>query len=296
MLRPDSSALVSTEWLAEHLEAPDVRLVDASYYLPVEEGDARADYEAEHIPGAVFFDIDEIKDETSSLPHMLPSPEKFASRVRKLGLGDGNRIVVYDRHGLRSAPRVWWSFRIMGHRDVAVLDGGLPKWKAEGRPLDDRLVQPQERHFTARFDRTQVRGKDQLLRNLESGREQVVDARSRERFEGAAGEIWPGRRLGRIPQSLNLPFTDLIDATDGTLLSEPQLRQRFAEAGLDLGKPVVTTCGSGVTACILALGLALVGHRDVAVYDGSWAEWGLPDAETPVATGEAGGGGSDASV
>ena len=296
MLRPDSSALVSTEWLAEHLEAPDVRLVDASYYLPVEEGDARADYEAEHIPGAVFFDIDEIKDETSSLPHMLPSPEKFASRVRKLGLGDGNRIVVYDRHGLRSAPRVWWSFRIMGHRDVAVLDGGLPKWKAEGRPLDDRPVQPQERHFTARFDRTQVRGKDQLLRNLESGREQVVDARSRERFEGAAGEIWPGRRLGRIPHSLNLPFTDLIDATDGTLLSEPQLRQRFAEAGLDLGKPVVTTCGSGVTACILALGLALVGHRDVAVYDGSWAEWGLPDAETPVATGEAGGGGSDASA
>ena len=187
MLRPDSSALVSTDWLAEHLDAPDVRLVDASYYLPVEEGDARADYEAEHIPGAVFFDIDEIKDETSPLPHMLPSPEKFAARVRKLGLGDGNRIVVYDRHGLRSAPRVWWSFRIMGHRDVAVLDGGLPKWKAEGRPLDDRPVRPEERHFTARFDRTQVRGKDQLLRNLESGREQVVDARSRERFEGAAG-------------------------------------------------------------------------------------------------------------
>ncbi|WP_119165694.1 3-mercaptopyruvate sulfurtransferase [Algihabitans albus] len=285
MLRPDSSALVSTAWLAEHLDAPDVRLVDASYYLPGEEGDARADYEGEHIPGAVFFDIDEIKDETSPLPHMLPSPEKFASRVRKLGLGDGNRIVVYDRHGLRSAPRVWWSFRIMGHRDVAVLDGGLPKWKAEGRPLDDRPVQPPERHFTARFDRTQVRGKDQLLRNLETAREQVVDARARQRFEGAAGEIWPGRRLGRIPQSLNLPFTDLIDPTDGTLLPEPQLRERFAEAGLDLGKPVVTTCGSGVTACILALGLALVGHRDVAVYDGSWAEWGLPDAETPVASG-----------
>lgn len=285
MLRPDSSAVVSTDWLAAHLEAPDVRLVDASYYLPVEEGDARADYAAEHIPGAVFFDIDEIKDETSPLPHMLPSPEKFAARVRKLGLGDGNRIVVYDRHGLRSAPRVWWSFRIMGHRDVAVLDGGLPKWKAEGRPLDDRPVRPEERHFTARFDRTQVRGKDQLLRNLQTPREQVLDARARERFDGTAGEIWPGRRLGRIPNSLNLPFTDLIDPADGTLLPEPQLRERFAAAGVDLGKPVVTTCGSGVTACILALGLAVLGHRDVAVYDGSWAEWGLPDAETPVATG-----------
>ncbi len=287
MLRPDTTALVSTDWLAEHLDAPDVRVVDATLYLPNEAGDARADYEAEHIPGAVFFDIDEIADETSPLPHMLPSPEKFAARVRRLGLGDGNRIVVYDRHGLRSAARVWWTFRVMGHRDVAVLDGGLPKWKAEGRPLDDRPVQPVERHFTARFDRTGLRDKGQLLRNLESGREQVLDARARERFEGSAGEIWPGRRPGRIPQSLNLPFTRLFDPQDGTLLPEPQLRERFAEAGVDLGKPVVTTCGSGVTACILALGLARIGHRDVAVYDGSWAEWGLPEAETPVATGSA---------
>lgn len=285
MLRPDTSALVSTEWLAEHMSAPDVRIVDASYYLPVEEGNARADYEAEHIPGAVFFDIDEIKDETSPLPHMLPSPEKFASRVRKLGLGDGNRVVVYDRHGLRSAPRVWWTFRVMGHRDVAVLDGGLPKWKAEGRPLDDRPIQPQERHFTARFDRTQVRDLGQILRNLETGRDQLVDARAADRFDGSAEEIWPGRRKGHIPGSHSLPFTDLIDPQSGTLLPEPELRRRFAAAGLDLGKPVATTCGSGVTACVLALGLAVVGHRDVAVYDGSWAEWGLPESDTPVETG-----------
>jgi thiosulfate/3-mercaptopyruvate sulfurtransferase len=285
MLRPDETALVTTDWLADHLDAPDVRIVDASYYLPVEDGDARAEYEAEHIPGAVFFDIDEIKDANSPLPHMLPPPEKFAARVRKLGLGDGNRIVVYDRHGLRSAPRVWWTFRIMGHRDVAVLDGGLPKWKAEGRPLEDRDVRPEERHFTARFDRTQVRDKAQMLRNLETGREQVVDARAGDRFSGAAEEIWPGRRLGHIPQSLNLPFTDLVDPEHHTLRPEPELRARFDAAGLDLARPVTTTCGSGVTACVLALALARIGHRDVAVYDGSWAEWGLPDAETPVEQG-----------
>jgi thiosulfate/3-mercaptopyruvate sulfurtransferase len=285
MLRPDTSALVSTDWLADHLDAPDVRIVDASYYLPVEDGDARADYAAEHIPGAVFFDIDEIKDEAAPLPHMLPSPEKFASRVRKLGLGDGSRIVIYDRHGMRSAPRVWWTFRIMGHRDVAVLDGGLPKWKAEGRPLDDRPVYPEERHFSARFDRTKVRDKTQVLKNLETSREQVVDARALGRFDGSAPEIWPGRRAGHIPGSLNLPFTELLDPDDGTLRPEPELRRRFAEAGIDLGKPVTTSCGSGITACVLALGLAVVGHRDVAVYDGSWAEWGLPDADTPVETG-----------
>jgi thiosulfate/3-mercaptopyruvate sulfurtransferase len=294
MLRPDASALVSTDWLAEHMDAPDVRIVDASYYLPVEEGDARRDYEAEHIPGAVFFDIDEIKDADSPLPHMLPSQEKFASRVRKLGLGDGNRIVVYDRHGMRSAPRVWWAFRVMGHRDVAVLDGGLPKWKEEGRPVDDYPVRPEERHFTARLDRTQVRDKAQMLRNLETGREQVVDARAGNRFDGSAEEIWPGRRKGHIPGSLNLPFTDLVDPDSKTLLPEPELRKRFAEAGVDLSRPVATTCGSGVTACVLALALARVGHRDVAVYDGSWAEWGLPDAGTPVETGTAGTSGTTA--
>ncbi|HLS68230.1 MAG TPA: 3-mercaptopyruvate sulfurtransferase [Kiloniellales bacterium] len=284
--------LVSTEWLAARLQEPDLRVVDATYYLPNEEGDARAEYAAEHIPGAVFFDIDEIKDPNSPLPHMLPPPEIFSSKVRHLGLGDGNRIIVYDRRGLFSAARVWWSFRVFGHREVAVLDGGLPKWKAEGRPLDDRPVVPMERHFTARLDTTQVRDQEQLLRNLESGREQVIDARSRGRFEGVAPEPRDGLRSGHIPGSLNLPFSELLQE-DKTLLPPEQLRERFAAAGLDGDRPIVTTCGSGVTAAVLALALTCLGRRDVAVYDGSWSEWGQP-GETPVTSGAAGKGGSPA--
>lgn len=277
--------LVSTEWLAARLEEPDLRVVDATYYLPNEEGNARAEYEAEHIPGAVFFDIDEIKDPNSPLPHMLPPPEIFSSKVRRLGLGDGNRIIVYDRRGLFSAARVWWSFRVFGHKEIAVLDGGLPKWKAEGRPVDDRPVIPMERHFTARLDRTQLRDREQMLRNFETGREQVLDARSRARFLGQAPEPRQGLRAGHIPGSLNLPFTELLQE-DQTLLPPEELRARFVAAGLEEGRPVVTSCGSGVTAAILALALTSLGRRDVALYDGSWAEWGLP-GPTPVATGKA---------
>ncbi len=277
-------ALVSTEWLAAHLQAPDVRIVDASWYLPTEERDARAEHAEQHIPGAVFFDIDEIADDGSPLPHMLPSPEKFAARVRRLGLGDGNRIVVYDGAGLFSAARVWWMFRVFGHDDVAVLDGGLPKWLAEGRPVESLPPMPRERHFTARLNTLMVRDLDQVRRNLDSGREQVLDARSAGRFAGTAPEPRADLRSGHIPGSLSLPYDRLIDPERGTLLPADELRARFEAAGVDLSRPVITTCGSGVTACILALGLHLLGHRDVAVYDGSWAEWGGRD-DTPVDTG-----------
>jgi thiosulfate/3-mercaptopyruvate sulfurtransferase len=279
-------ALVSTAWLAEHLAAPDLRIVDATWHFPGQGRDARGEYETRHIPGAVFFDIDEIADETSPLPHMLPRPEKFAARVRKLGLGDGNRIVVYDSHGMMSAARVWWTFRVMGHRDVSVLDGGLAKWLAEGRPVEDKSPPPRERHFSARLDNLMVKDKAAIARNLGNPSFQVLDARSAGRFQGLEPEPWPGRRRGHIPGSRNLPYTDLLDPKAKTFLPAAMLASRFAAAGIDLAKPVAATCGSGITAAILALGLYLVGQEDVAVYDGSWAEWGLA-GETPVATGPA---------
>lgn len=275
-------SLVSTQWLAQHLNDPDLRIADATYYLPSMGKDLRTEFEAKHIPGAVLFDIDDISDRDNPLPHMLPSPEKFASRMRKLGIGDGSRVVVYDAHGLMSATRAWWMLRIFGHKDVALLDGGLPKWIAEGRPVEEGPAHARERHFTARFDHGQVRDKAQIRANLKSKREQVLDARARGRFTGAEPELWPGRRSGHIPGSRNLPFTDLLNP-DKTLISADQLAQKFREAGINLKKPVVTSCGSGVTATVLAFGLHLLGHRDVAVYDGSWAEWGLP-GDTPVET------------
>ena len=279
----DSDALVSTEWLAERLSAPDIRVVDGSWKMPGVTPTAHDDYRARHIPEAVFFDLDDIAADGTTLPHMYPSPEKFSARVRKLGLGDGNRIVVYDSAGLMSAARVWWMFRSFGHSDVSVLDGGLPKWLAEGRPVDDLVPLPRERHFTAKFNNMMVRDKEQIRANLETRREQVLDARSKPRFDGTVAESWPGRRSGRIPGSFNLPFDQLIDPKTKTMLPKEQLAALFARSGIASNRPVVTSCGSGVTACVLALGLHLLGHRDVAVYDGSWAEWGLP-GDTPVET------------
>ena len=275
-------SLVSTEWLQRNLSQPDLRIVDATYYLPMQNKNAKAEYLERHIPGAIFFDIDDVSDTASTLPHMLPPPEKFASRVRKLGIGDGNRIVIYDGQGMMSAARVWWMFRIFGAREVAILDGGLPKWLAEGRPVDDGQVLPQERHFTARLDNTQVRNKDQVRRNIDSKREQLLDARTAGRFHATEPEIWPGRRSGHVPGAYNLPYGQLLKP-DMTFKDADTLRGLYEKSGIDLKKPVVTSCGSGITACVLAFGLHLIGHRDVAVYDGSWAEWGLP-GDTPVAT------------
>lgn len=279
--------LVSTEWLAEHQNDPDLRIVDGSYYLPHEGLNPRSEFETHHIPGAVFFDIDDISDSGSSLPHMLPDPVKFSSRARKLGLGDGIRFVIYDQRGIFSAPRVWWTFRYFGHHEVAVLDGGLPKWMDEGRPVEDGPAHADERHFSPRADSFILRDREQIERNLESGREQVLDARSAGRFVGTDPEPRDGLRSGHVPGSLNLPFGDLLDRSTQTLLSPAEMRDRFEAAGVDMKKPVITTCGSGITAAVLALGLFRAGHKDVALYDGSWAEWGLP-GETPVETGEAG--------
>ncbi len=267
------NTLVSTEWLAQHMNAPDVRVVDASWYLPDAGRDAKAEYKAAHIPGAMFFDIDEISDTASPLPHMLPTQEKFASRMRKLGLGDGNRIIVYDGAGIFSAARVWWMFRVMGHEDVAVLDGGFAKWQAEGRPVEDMPPMPRERHFTARLNRFILRDVGQMLDNLRTGAEQVVDARGPGRFKGAEPEPRPGVRPGHIPGAINLPYARLLNP-DGTMLPVDQLRDIVEKAGIDMSKPVVNSCGSGVTAAIVFLALHRLGHKAVALYDGSWAEWG----------------------
>ena len=269
----DPRNLVSTEWLAQHLDAPDVRVVDASWYLPGVPRDPRAEYAERHIPGAVFFDIDEISDTTSPYPHMLPSPEKFSARVRKMGLGDGNRIVIYDGTGVYSAPRVWWMFRVFGHKDVAVLDGGLPKWIAEGRPVTDREPMPRERHFTARFDNSAVRTVDDMVEIVRTRSAQILDARTPGRVAGREAEPRPGLRAGHIPGSTSLPWQGLVNE-DGTLKDAAGLKAAFEGAGVDTSKPIATTCGSGISAAILALGLDVIGARRVGVYDGSWAEWG----------------------
>jgi thiosulfate/3-mercaptopyruvate sulfurtransferase len=277
-----TDALVTTEWLADHLGAPDVKVVDATWFMPAAGRDARQEYEAAHIPGAVFFDIDEIADSDNPLPHMLPSAAKFSSRVRQLGLGDGTRIVIYDNNRFSASARAWWMFRVFGHPDVVVLDGGLRKWQAEERPVDDRPVAPCERHFTARQNHLLVRDLEQMRANLVSRGEQVVDARSAGRFAGTEAEPRAGLRAGHIPQSVCLPYLGLI-APDGTLLPESALRERFVAAGVDHQRPIVTTCGSGVSACVLALALHQIGAGDAAVYDGSWTEWG-GRRDTPVET------------
>ncbi len=279
----DTPSLVSTDWLFDHLDAPDVRVVDASWYMPSSNRDAKAEFAAAHVPGAVFFDLDAISDPNSDLPHMLPPPEVFASRVRRLGLGNGNKIVCYDGAGLFSAARAWWMFRAMGHKDVAVLDGGFPKWRSEGKPTEDLAPRPRERHFIARPNNALVRKIEDVQIVCENGQCQIIDARSAERFAGTSPEPREGMRAGHIPGSANVPYSSLLNA-DGTLKSMDDLQSAFAGAGLDPARPVITSCGSGVTACILMLALELIGKSDVAVYDGSWAEWGSRQ-DVPVATG-----------
>lgn len=281
-----SPYVVSTEWLAARLDAPDIAIIDASWHLPAAKRDAKAEFRAARIPGARFFDLDEISDTATTLPHMLPSPEKFASRMRKLGIGDGKKVIAYDTAGLFSAARAWWMFRIFGHDDVAVLDGGFPKWKAEGHPIDeDPPAEPQERHFSARFQSMMVRDKADVLGAIKSGKIGIADARSPGRFTGAEPEPRPGVRSGHMPGAANVHYATLL-RPDGTLKSPDEIAKVFADAGIDVRKPVITSCGSGVTAAILTLGLTLIGAKEHALYDGSWSEWGAA-ADTPVATGSA---------
>ncbi|CAM3494692.1 3-mercaptopyruvate sulfurtransferase [Paracoccus nototheniae] len=284
-MQDDPKTLVSTDWLAAHLGDPDLRLIDASWHMPATGRDARAEYQAAHIPGARFFDIDAISDKRSALPHMAPPPEMFISRMRAMGVGDGHQVVIYDNSDVRSAFRVWWTFRLMGKTDVAVLDGGLPKWRAEGRATEDVAPVLRDRHITVQRQAGLVRDVTQVAAASKLDDHHIIDARSPERFRGDAPEPRPGLRAGHIPGARNLPFGRLFHE-DGTMIDPDAIRAAFHEAGVDLTKPAITTCGSGVTAAVLSFALERIGHRNHALYDGSWTEWGS-FADLNIATGDA---------
>lgn len=277
--------LVTTAWLNDHLGEPDLRLLDASYRMPAMRPPTATDeYAQRHIHGAVFFDVDGISEHGSPLPHMLPPPLQFARDVGALGVENNHLVVIYDRGDYMGAPRAWWMFRVFGHARVKVLDGGLKKWIADGHAVDEKPVTPHPTAYHAHLNENRVRDRAQVLANISHPTEQVVDARARERFQGTAAEPWPGRRSGHIPGSLNVPFTDLINP-DATMKSADDLKMIFGGAKVDLQRPIVTSCGSGVTAGTVSLALARLGI-DTALYDGSWAEWGLPDGPQ-IATGSA---------
>ncbi|HEY0958769.1 MAG TPA: 3-mercaptopyruvate sulfurtransferase [Novosphingobium sp.] len=278
-------SLVSTDWLAEEMGASDVRIVDASRHLLETGREAKTEYLAGHIPGAAFLDLAGLVDSASPVDNTMPPPEKFASRMQKLGLGDGSRIVLYDDSAIKSATRAWFMLRMFGAHHVAVLDGGLAKWKAEGRPLAKGEDSLRERHFTAWSDPRRLRSKAQVMANLAEAAEQVVDARSAPRFTGTEAETRPGLASGHIPNSRNVHYASLYKP-DGTFKDRNTLKTVFEDAGVDLARPLVTSCGSGMTACILAFALHLIGKNDVALYDGSWSEWGAAP-ETPKAIGPA---------
>lgn len=285
MALDDPKTLVSTDWLAAHMKDPDLRILDASMFLPGTGRDAKAEYEGKHIPGARFFDIDEISDLRSDLPHMVPPVEKFMSRLRAMGVGDGHQVVVYDSQGIYSAPRVWWLFRLMGQDNIAVLDGGLPKWEAEGREIEDLPPIVRDRHMTVRRQNHMVKDVTQVSSASKLGDYVIVDARAAARFRGEVEEPRPGLRRGHIPNARNVPFTDLLNG-DGTMKSPEECRAVFEAAGVDMAKPVIASCGSGVTAAVLCLALERTGKTDHSIYDGSWSEWGAFPT-LPVATGEA---------
>ena len=272
--------LVSTEWLAEHLDSPDIHIIDASWFMPSNPRNPRREYEDRHIRGAVFFDIDDICDLTSPYPHMVPLPEKFASRVRRLGLGDGVKIVVYDSQGIFSAARVWWMFRYMGHADISVLDGGLKKWIAEGRTTEKTPSYHWERHFTFNVQKDLIRDFQEVLHASENKTAQIIDARSNSRFEGTEQEPRSNLNSGHIPNSVNWHYAKLLNP-NGTMISQDAIRKQAKDLGIKLDKPIIASCGTGVTACIVALALYRIGVKDVAVYDGSWSEWGARD-DAPI--------------
>ncbi|MBC7181510.1 MAG: 3-mercaptopyruvate sulfurtransferase, partial [Roseovarius sp.] len=277
--------LVSTDWLAAHFKDPDLRILDGTMFMAAEGRSGRAEYEAAHIPGARFFDIDDISDARSELPHMAPPVEKFMSKLRAMGVGDGHQVVVYDAKGLFSAARVWWLFRLMGQDNIAVLDGGFPKWQAEGRAIEDMPPIIRDRHMTVRRQNQMVKDVTQVAAAAKLGDYEILDARSAARFRGEAPEPRAGLRAGHVPGSKNVPYTDLLNA-DMTMKDPDALRAVFAAAGVDMTKPVITSCGSGVTAAIINLALERIGKTDHALYDGSWTEWGAFPT-LPVATGEA---------
>lgn len=278
--------LVSTQWLADNMHKPRVKILDASFKMPGVTPLPKEDYERAHIPGAVFFDVDAVSDHENSLPHMFPSAEQFGRDVGDLGVSNGDTVVLYDPGTWVAAPRAWWMFLSFGHRDVHVLDGGLKKWVAEGRPIQGGNIAIKPATFKATFDASRVRDKQQIANNIASKAEQVIDARTADRFEGSVKEPWPGRRSGRIPGSRNVPYGSLIDAKNGTMKALDELRAVFSTAGVDLKQPVATSCGSGISAAVLTLALYRLGVQNPALYDGSWAEWGLPDGPE-IATGPA---------
>ena len=286
MTSPTDDPLVSTDWLAARLDDPKVKIIDATFKLPGVLPLPVEDYLAAHLPGAVFFDVDHIADPNDPRPHMFPTAEQFARDVAALGISSGDTVVAYDAGGWVAAPRAWWMFLSFGHPDVKVLDGGLKKWLREGRPTHSGKVVPKPGKFQASLDPAYIRSQQQLSANLATHAEQLIDARPRARFEGTAAEPRPGLRPGHIPGSRNVPYAELFDANTGAMKSLDDLRQAFRTAGVDMAKPIVTTCGSGVSALVLTFALYRLGVRGSALYDGSWAEWGLPDGP-PVATGSA---------